>query len=344
MSRTRWTPRHDTGTIRLQNILRAHPVATARTLEQKISDAGPNNQRIDPHILTQARARLQQRTIIRHQTRSNIAWYYLYDVPVDRLNERLDELGPLHDRVHRNSLTTRLGQCLEIAIYRALRSQNVFQFFGEYPDLDAHDDGTLYTKEEPPKTLSGRSAGGKIPDFLLIHPTAGLAAIEAKNIREWFYPDRTEIREFLLKCCLFDVVPVLIARRIHYSTFSVLNPCGVILHEMFNQLYPSSEQALAAQAADKRLLGYHDIRVGNQPDTRLTRFLHENLPAVLPGAKQSFDRFKDLIAAYARGELRYPAFVASVKRRLRGQPEGFEPEEADEPEGDEELDDDPENY
>ena len=40
---------------RLRNVLRVHGVATDRTLEQKISDAGPFDQRIDPHVLTDVR-------------------------------------------------------------------------------------------------------------------------------------------------------------------------------------------------------------------------------------------------------------------------------------------------
>ena len=37
------------------------------------------------------------------------------------------------------------------------------------------------------------------------------AGIEVKNIREWLYPNREEVRELLLKCCTLNVVPVLIA-------------------------------------------------------------------------------------------------------------------------------------
>jgi hypothetical protein len=121
--------------------------------------------------------------------------------------------------------------------------------------------------------LNGRRiSGGRKLDFLVQHPQAGYAGIEIKNIREWIYPDREEIRELLSKCCALDVVPVLIAQRIHYSTFSVLKPCGVIVHQTFNQLYPSAELELSEKVRDKRLLGYHDVRVGNIPDARLNRF------------------------------------------------------------------------
>lgn len=47
------------GKRRMANILRKHAVSTMRTLEQKISDAGPLNQRVDPHLLTEARDQLQ---------------------------------------------------------------------------------------------------------------------------------------------------------------------------------------------------------------------------------------------------------------------------------------------
>jgi hypothetical protein len=72
-------------------------------------------------------------------------------------------------------------------------------FFGAFLDLEQHDDSSLYRKEEPPSTISARSApGNKKVDFLVVHHPV-TAAIEVKNVREWFYPDRDEIRELLLK-------------------------------------------------------------------------------------------------------------------------------------------------
>ena len=178
--------------------------------------------------------------------------------------------------------------------------------------------------------LSGRQIpSGKTLDFLVHHPQAGYAGLEIKNIREWLYPDRSEIREMLFKCCSLDVVPVLIARRIHYSTFSVLNPCGVIIHQTFNQVYPKSGKELADKVKDRTLLGYHDVRVGNEPDARLTGFINDHLPVLLSKAKQHFDIFKDLLYAYGNGEQSYKSFAARVKRRLRGESEDlteFEPE------------------
>ena len=154
------------------------------------------------------------------------------------------------------------------------------------------------------------------------------AGIEAKNIRQWLYPDREEKRDLLMKCCALDVVPVLISRRIHFSAFSVLNPCGVVIHQKFNQLYPSSKAELAAQVRHKDLLGFHDIRCNQAEDAaithrRLSGFLHVNLPAILPEARESFDRFKDLLASYANGQCDYNIFAARVKRRIRGEDVDF---------------------
>lgn len=207
-----------------------------------------------------------------------------------------------------------LGQTLEIAALRALQSQSNLIYLGDFRDLDTHDDSTPYSKTEPPSTLSGRRISGEL-DFLVLHPEAGFAGLELKNIREWLYPDRPEVRDLLLKCCTLDVVPVLITRRIHYLTFQYLQPCGVIIHQTYNQLYPNSAKDLADQVRDKTLLGYHDVRVGNMPDVRLIRFIHTNLPKVLPEAREKFDRFKDLLLDLGNGE-DFEAFRARVESRL----------------------------
>jgi len=52
------------GEKRLQSVLKSHQIALARTLEQKIADAGPNPQRIDPHLLTTAREQLIEKGLL----------------------------------------------------------------------------------------------------------------------------------------------------------------------------------------------------------------------------------------------------------------------------------------
>jgi len=159
-----------------------------------------------------------------------------------------------------------------------------------------------------------------------IHPVAGAAGIEAKNTREWLYPDRQEIRDLLLKCCAIDAVPVLLARRLSYSTFSILHRTGVIVHETYNQRYPYADADLAELARHKDLLGYFDIRVGNEPDSRLDTFLHANLPLLIPPARARFEEYRDLLAKYAHAQVSYPEFAWRVRQRATGKDEDEPPE------------------
>jgi hypothetical protein len=52
--------RIDLGRKRLGSVLTRHGVATIRTLEQKIADAGPTNQRIEPVLLGEALSRMRK--------------------------------------------------------------------------------------------------------------------------------------------------------------------------------------------------------------------------------------------------------------------------------------------
>jgi hypothetical protein len=317
------------GKQRVRNILRKHVASTMRTLEQKISDAGPSNQRIDPHLLTTALLELEQEKKLVRLQRVGGPWFCLAQTNTQDVTSRLQLLEPIHTATINGEFLTRLGQSLEIAVFKALRTQTSLRFFGSFRDLEEHDDDLLYPHDEPPKTVSGCTMPGKL-DFMVLRGPV-MAGIEIKNTRPWIYPDTSgDVIALLRKCCAADLVPVLIARRIHYSTYSVLSHCGVILHQTYNQLYPRSDATLAAQARDKDLLGYHDVRLGNEPDSRLIKFIHTNLPALLESFRERFERFKDLLSKYAQGEMRYKEFAGRSKRRLRGEDEDLPPFEGPE--------------
>jgi len=135
------------------------------------------------------------------------------------------------------------------------------------------------------------------------------------------YPHDEDIHDLLRKCLALDAVPVLIARRIHFSTFAVFSKCGVIVHQTYNQLLPQAEAELAAKVRDKTLLGFHDVRLGNQPDARLVKFVTVNLPKVAAEARTKFQDHKDLLQAYAVGGMDYHEFAGRVLRRWRGENE-----------------------
>jgi hypothetical protein len=312
--------REQLATKRIFRVLSAHLIVNQRTLEQKIADAGPFNQRIDPHVLTEVRNQLMKEGAIAATHRAGAPWYYASNTLPTAYEARLAELLPIYRGYM--AIGGRIGQALEIATYRALATLPNADFSGRFRDLNEHDDSTLYRKEEPPQHIGIRSLKGhERLDFILRTSDAGPLGLECKNVRHWMYPHVPEITETLQKCLALDAVPVLIARRIPFVTFAIFSKCGFIVHQTYNQLFPNTAATIAAQARDKTLLGYHDIRLGNAPDARLLKFAVVNLPNIASAARAKFEAHKDLLTRYAFGEITYEEFAARVLRRWRGENE-----------------------
>ena len=79
---------------RLVRVLDALTVANMRTLEMKISDSGPDDQRVDPHIITAVRNDMLRRRVLLR--RGN--WYYRALADQNRVEQRLQILEPLYER------------------------------------------------------------------------------------------------------------------------------------------------------------------------------------------------------------------------------------------------------
>ena len=304
---------------RIGNILRSHTVARKRTLEQKICDAGPNNQRPDPHILTLAQNAMRERGEL-NTVGDTDPWYHLSDTSRHLVDARLDELAPIAEQFQH--IGHRIGQCLEIAVFKALQKQSNLDYLGSFPDLSNPGNTGKYSKEDPPSYLGNkriphkkgiRKRGQEQPkvDFIILSPER--AAIEVKNRREWYYPQRDEIRYLLYKAIHLDCVPVLIARRIPFVTFMLLEQCGFVFHQTYNQLMDERDRAIAEKARDKSLLGYHDIRIGFEPDKRLLKFIGTNLPDVIPKARVKFDQHKGMLSSYASGAIDYQGLVKAIR-------------------------------
>lgn len=291
-----------------------------RMLEQKISDAGPNPQRVDPHILTKSRVLLTQNKLLGSVWQGKTPWYFLRATDPTLVNARLAELSLLHAQTEDRTFTDRLGDTAEIAVMKAMQ-QNRLHFVGHFSDLDKHDDSTRYMKVDP-DWFSGKGIEGGKLDYILFNRDAGGLGIEIKNTREWIYPDKQIVKDLLKKCLQIDVVPVLVARRMHYTTFSVLNACGSIVHQIYNQLYPNAEAGLAAQVRDKNLLGYADVRVGNDPDARMLKFFGSSIPIVAAASREKFDDRKDLIKEYVNGQMNYIEFEKTLREEEGGGGDG----------------------
>lgn len=301
---------------RIRNILLAQKVACDRTLEQKISDAGPNPQRVEPSVLTVARNELVKAGDVLSEKHGKAPWYYLKEADKGKVKARLSELVPLHDATQNGLFTHRLGQTLEVAALRAIQ-QSGYSYLGYFSDLSAHNDATPYTKIDPPLDVNGHRME-KGPLDYVIFPGGEAAGIEVKNYRTWLYPRSKEVRELLWKCGDVGAVPVLVARRLPFITIRLLQMGGCLIHENYNQLYPEAEAKLAVQVREKNSLGYHDVRVGNAPDGRMQRFFGELLPTLVIKAKTEFQKFREVHRAYSKGEMNYAQWLKKLKEDGKG--------------------------
>jgi hypothetical protein len=101
-----------------------------------------------------------------------------------------------------------------------------------------------------------------------------------------------------------DAVPLLIARRIHYTTLTnFLEPAGIIAHESFHQYYPSDRAELAARVRDKRSLGFTDVLATEEPHRRTSTFFDTALPAIVNFMAQRWSANAAALVAYAKGEI-----------------------------------------
>jgi len=69
------------------------------------------------------------------------------------------------------------------------------------------------------------------------------------------------------------------------------------------------------------------VRVGDEPDKRLLKFLCEDLPDLKEEAKPEFLRFKDVHAAYGSGKMPYKEWLREIMVRSGIWSEGFEGED-----------------
>jgi hypothetical protein len=77
---------------RILSVLSALTVANQRTLEQKISDAGPGDQRCDPHIITTVRNRLIEQGVIGAVNAEGAPWFYASNTRPAARDERFNTL------------------------------------------------------------------------------------------------------------------------------------------------------------------------------------------------------------------------------------------------------------
>jgi hypothetical protein len=312
------------GIQRLLNVLERELIAGIRTLEMKISDAGPQELRIEPHLLGLAGLELlhRQRVVAhKHPSTGTHLWYAPIRLTGTDYGQKLDGLIETYLATTNPLFTAGLGDPLEISVFKILReirrNDRRFMFLGSF-DLSARDALGRFRKIEPTTNYNEVALDGP-PDFVFFDPTSGeTAIIECKNHREWVYPSSEAMKTLIAKALAAEMTPVIVARRISAITkFLFCEPAGILAHETYNQLYPETDdaRALAEVVKNVRGLGYFDVRASEEPSPRTVRFFTDLLPGLLPGAAEKFRRHSVSLQAWVSGAMPW----RELRQQLAGQ-------------------------
>ncbi len=232
------------------------------------------------------------------------------------IDDRLATLAPLYDQVSQHGFGNLIGDALEVITYKSLDA--VFQkaprhtYLGYFHLNEPKNEQGRYKKTAPPKHISNKTTL-KDPDFIQLGHDIGPLCIECKNRREWLYPHSNHITDLIVRSADLGAFPVLIARRIHYTTISnLLVPAGIIAHETYNQFYPADQVQLASRVREKTLLGFTDVQATEEPDARTLKFFHETLPNLTKAAGAKWQKNKAAALAYARKEINLAQFYTEI--------------------------------
>lgn len=309
---------------RILSILDRETVAHEKTLEQKIADQGPNNKRVDPHLISLAiddMRNLNRLAVHHHPATGETPWYANIGTSAHLVNAKLAVLAPLYNTVS-NTLSNAVGDALEIATFQGLKAawqtSRRYHFDGFfYLDRPKNQHGR-FEQRKAPIELHGRVTT-KQPDFLQHGHDAGTLCIECKNFREWLYPQKQLIKHHILRCNELDAIPVIVMRRIHYSTITnFLLPAGIIAHESLFQYFPSDAAATVEAAKDKRSLGFTDLLATEDAHARTIRFFTESLPRIVPPMAEKWHRNRRALVEYANNEINLAQLYNAIGSRAGG--------------------------
>lgn len=304
---------------RVQSVLDRETVSHQKTLEQKISDQGPNHLRVDPHLLGLAIKDLLQLNRLRehhHASTATAPWFANPATSPTAVTARLDTLAPLYASVSRGPFRNLVGDALEVIVFKCLQSVYSatprYGFYGHFLLHEPKDAHSRYRKIQAPKTHAGRSTI-KEPDFLQGGHNCGSVCIECKNYREWIYPHHRIITNLILMAADLNIVPVLIARRLHYTTrTNFLEPAGIIAHESLFQYYPADKADLASRVSHKQSLGFTDVRASEEPHARTLAFFTTTLPNIVDLMAARWFKNAPYLVAYAKSELNLAELYSAI--------------------------------
>lgn len=309
---------------RILSILDTYPIAHAKTLEQKIADQGPTHKRVDPHLITYAikdMVELNRLAVHVSEKYPDVPWYSNVGTKPNKYSEPLETLSDLYHKVS-SALSNHVGDALEVATFQALRMtrdiEPRYHFDGHFFLNRPKNNHNRFHQRKAPKAV-GDNSTDKQPDFLQYGHNAGILCIECKNYREWVYPSKQFIKHHIIRCDEIDAIPVIIARRIHYSArTNLLEPAGIIAHESYHQYFPSDESETADMARDKNSLGFTDIFASEEPKSRTVDFFSKHLPSIVDEMGARWRANRSALVDYANGDIHLAQLYNAIGSRAGG--------------------------
>lgn len=286
--------------------------------------------RVDPHLVSLAikdMVALNRLRVHRHPSTKSTPWYSNRLTDDDAVKLRLEELAPLYATITASSFTNLVGDALEIIVFQALKqkftSQPRHAFHGDFA-LDQPKNNGRFKKTEPPHHIA-TSKTLKSPDFIQYGYDCGPLCIECKNYREWLYPHDSNIKQLIITAYELRAVPVLIARRLHYTTrTNLLEPAGIMAHETYYQYYPSEHKTLADKARHKRSLGFTDILATEEPHPRTVRFISSIVPKISSVMAERWTEHRSALYAYANNEMNLAQLYNAIGSPAGGKWQDYE--------------------
>lgn len=315
---------------RIQSILDRETAACQKTLEQKISDQGPIDQRVDPHLVGLALKDLMETSRLKYREEQGEAWFTNPATPDAKANAKIAQLAPLHAQISSGSFGNLVGDTLEVVVFKCLErmfeQRPRYAYQGSFKLSEPKAKGR-YVKVKPPKSIGNRITL-KDPDFLQFGHDGGPLFIECKNRREWLYPGHGLIKSTIIGACDLGCTPVLIQRRLHYTTIAnLLRPAGIISHESYFQYYPEDQAQIAAAVKDRRSLGFTDVIASEEPHPRTVKFFFDTLPKITKPMSERWNENKSALLAYANGDMHLAQLYNAIGSPAAGKWQDPEPED-----------------
>lgn len=298
----------DLGKKRILSILTTYRISFQKQLEIKISEAGPYNQRVEPVLLTTALRELKEADEINVLSAPGIQMDFFAVKDYGRRGDhsRFGKVQRLYKEFdHYVKLEHYCGLYLEKVLYDTLLElDDLYHLVGRGPILNS--DNKLYKPSGAEvRFFNGNEVYGNGGfDLFLVHKETSIpVGLEAKNIRNWIYPDTQEVWRLIARGCSVDCLPLMATRKFSYLTRARLfSNIGVLGFEtQFQYFNPDvlKDSSSFANVVKKDGLGYADIKFVDEVPLHFNNFFKNILPENIEMYYERFLENKDILTEYA---------------------------------------------